>query len=138
MKWLAEELPTNIGTIDKGWLSATTSGGAGYLSFGPYVALPVGKYRFTIDYRSALSSESIAGHYDAVSAQQAGRNASKYASGELAGTDNQMTTIGATINIVKGDGPLEIRTTFSGKGELKLHRISISPDPANLNWAIAP
>lgn len=136
LQWLAHELPTNIGSIDNGWLRSTTTSAAGHLSFGPYVQLPAGNYRFTIDYRSTLSSDSIAGQWDAVAAPLAGRKAQKYAGAELVGTSGQMTTLTASLKITADDGPLEIRTTFPGKGDLQLQRITIAPDPENPNWSI--
>jgi hypothetical protein len=128
--WGPAEFSTNIGTtVGKGFeqrLIPKNKSEAGWLSFGPFVFLPAGTYRFTIDYVSqALPAEHV-GDWDVTL-----ENTKIFASGQLTGTSGQPRRMEGILNIDTTDAgkPLEIRTNYLARGDLQLISSSLQKIP---------
>lgn len=61
----AQELPSNLGTLDGLTRVATEKDGAGTLTFGPYVKLLAGLYEVTVEYESSVTDARV-GRFDIV------------------------------------------------------------------------
>jgi len=81
LQCLADNLSINIGTAVADELVPARPDAHDFLSFGPYVALPSGRYRAWLEYRS----KQPAGIWDAVAAPIDGAQRRVYGEGTLAG-----------------------------------------------------
>lgn len=119
-EWNAQALRTQVGKLQDGRLAPAVPDQAGYLSFGPYITLPSGRYHYTIEYSSLLDSSQAAGRWDIVLS-----GGQEIASGSMAGTAG---TPGRIEGEFLSDGtklPLEIRTFYPGKGDLQVSCIAL-------------
>lgn len=129
-QWRAAEFSTNIGQIvGAGFeqrLKPKDPQKEGWLSFGPSVALPAGKYRYAIDYVSATAPANHTGNWDVIL-----ENDKKLASGQLVGTLGQVQRIEGivTVETQDADKPFEIRTYYLAKGDLQLISSSLQKVP---------
>lgn len=129
-QWGPAEFSTNIGqTIGVGAsqrLVPKVHSKPDHLSFGPFVYLPAGTYRFAINYASATPINQLVGHWDV-----ALENAKTLVSGELFGTNNARQSIEGTFVISSLDAgkPLEIRTYYLAQGDLQLFSTSLQKLP---------
>lgn len=105
---------------------------AGWLSFGPSLPLPVGKYKYTLAYVSneKLSAEKTAlpvGNWDVVLQQGGAGNEKSLFSGKLVGTSGAIKQLDGIFTIAPGQEtmPLEIRTFFLAHGDLQLVSTSL-------------
>lgn len=120
-QWGATESSTNIGqVVGQGLeqrLVPKNAAEAGWLSFGPFVYLPAGKYHFAIDYASKALPTHHVGNWDVIL-----ENKKTFASGQLLGTTGQPKRIEGTLIIEPQDAdkPLEIRTNYLAQGDLQL------------------
>lgn len=122
-KWSADKLPSQIGTIFDGRLVPAQNDKAGFLSFGPYIRLPPGCYRYVIDYASNAELTRQVGRWDvSVSSGKANKEIS---AGPLHGTAGAVKHIDGIFNAKDGKAPLEIRTFFMGNGDLQIIGISL-------------
>ncbi len=100
-----------------------------FLSFGPYVSLPKGRYRFELVYSSTGGRNQHVGDWDIVS-----NSGTEPLSGPstLNGTDGKPATIAGMLNIgsLKDGHRVEIRTTFAGVAPMTIERINIEKSPA--------
>lgn len=117
--WNGSDLPGLVGGVDgTSRVAASVSSPSGYLSYGPYIDLPAGKYRVVVDYSATIQK---AGSVDVV-----GKGAHdalvELARAELiAGRHLELVlSIDAAIPV----RAVEIRTLFSA-GELTLHSVSM-------------
>ncbi|MDN6855246.1 hypothetical protein QO207_01500 [Pseudomonas sp. CAN2814] len=94
---------------------------AGAATFGPFVTLPAGRYRFDIDYASSLPANTSAGAWDVVFDKAKGT----LEKGDLPGSDNQRTQLSRQF-VSDRQQQMEIRTFLSGAGELKVYAITIT------------
>jgi len=112
----------NIGIIQSTSIkSDPNSSKSGFLSFGPYVKLPKGNYRISIDYSSLSTSHDKVGWWDIV----ANKGKTKFLRNDIFGSDGKDAVLKATFF---SDGTLndfEYRIFYNGKGDLKLHGIKV-------------
>lgn len=123
-EWRAAVLPTQIGALVGGRLVPTDRQRLGYLSYGPYVALSPGRYRFTIAYASQDEPGKPVGKWDVYQGQDA-TAAKTLAAGGLNGTSGHDSQIEGDIRIDRLGDPLEIRTFFDGGADLQLIGLSL-------------
>jgi MFS family permease len=93
----------------------------GAATFGPFVVLPPGRYRFEIDYASSLSTDASAGFWDVVFNKAKGT----LEKGDLPGSNSQRTMLSGEF-FSSSQQQVEIRTFLSGPGELKVYGITIT------------
>ena len=125
-RWKACELPTVIGSHTIECQSEKTDPSQmGYLTFGPYEALPSGKYYFEIEYLSSKDISDIAGVWDVVIALPT--QAKIIAKGDLPGTDNKINKISGffTLEQEHDMDRIEIRTLAHKDGVMRLDYIKI-------------
>lgn len=129
-QWGATEFSTNIGqVVGQGFaqrLVPKNASEAGWLSFGPFVYLPAGKYHFAIDYASNALPTNHVGNWDVIL-----ENKKTFASGQLLGTTGQPTRIEGILIIEPQDAgkPLEIRTNYLAQGDLQLISTTLQKTP---------
>ena len=99
---------------------------AGWLSFGPFLSLPTGEYRYSITYSSNISSDTHTGNWDIVL-----ENEKTLSAGKLMGTQGQPKRIEGVFNIDAKDAgkPFELRTFYLAKGDLQLISSSLQKMP---------
>ena len=120
-QWRAAEFSTNIGQlVGKGFEQRLTPKNpqmAGWLSFGPSIALPAGDYRYVIEYASNESADRHTGNWDVVL-----DNDVKLASGPFIGTQGQTRRLEGVVTVTPKDADkaFEIRAFFLAKGDLQL------------------
>lgn len=125
-KWYATSTNTQIGQVmgrgSFARIQPKDQTQPGWLSFGPSVSLPTGKYRYTLDYASNSTTDQQVGTWDLNL-----NNETPLTSGALIGTKGQIRRIEGTINIPEKDAhkPFEIRTFFLAKGDLQFISSSI-------------
>jgi hypothetical protein len=78
------DLDTEVGALDAGSCTLSSTGEAGYLDFGPYVAVPPGTYQVEIAYQAA--GDEPLGTWDVATFHQHGETPTVVEEGELAGT----------------------------------------------------
>ncbi|WP_206047208.1 hypothetical protein, partial [Noviherbaspirillum denitrificans] len=117
-EWPAEALRTQVGKLQDGMLVPAAPGNAGFLSYGPYITLPPGRYHYAIDYSSQLDASQEAGHWDI--ALSGGRMIGK---GPMQGTGGVPARIEGEFDSDGTKLPLEIRTFYPGSGDLRLSGI---------------
>lgn len=93
---------------------------SGFLSFGPYLMLPKGKYSITIQYDSSVSNDEKVGWWDIVG--DVGKT--NFFKGNVYGSDGKRAKLNTTFY---GDGQtrFEFRLYFSGVGDLQLYDIQV-------------
>jgi hypothetical protein len=93
-----------------------------WLSFGPSIPLPLGKYKYTITYISAEKADKTVGNWDVVLQQGGAGNEKFLFSGKLVGTSGVSKQIEGVLTIALGQETmaLEIRTYFLANGDLQL------------------
>ena len=120
-QWGAAELNTQIGQVvnmgSERRLIPKDSVKSGWLSFGIGVSLPVGKYRFEIDYASKAASNSHVGNWDVVL-----DNEKKLGNGKLMGLQGKTSRIEGVFTIEPQDvgKSFELRTFFLAQGDLQV------------------
>ena len=99
---------------------------AGWLSFGLGISLPVGKYRFEIDYVSKSSPNAHVGNWDVVL-----DNEKKLGNGKLMGSEGKTSRIEGVFVIEPEDvgKSFELRTFFLAQGDLQVISSSVQIRP---------
>ena len=129
-QWGPAEFSTYIGTaVGQGAaqrLVPKDKAQEGWLSFGPFVYLPVGRYHYTIDYASTALPTQQVGDWDVKL-----ENTKTLVAGPLTGTAGQARRLQGVINIDATDAgkPLEIRTHYLAQGDLQLISTSLQQVP---------
>jgi hypothetical protein len=98
----------------------------GWLSFGPFLALPAGKYRYSINYVSNVLPATHTGNWEIVL-----ENEKILTSGKLIGTQGQAQRIEGVFSIESQDAgkQFELRTYYLAKGDLQLISTSLQIVP---------
>lgn len=99
----------------------------GWLSYGPSLPLPVGRYKFNIVYSSAENAKQTVGKWDVIFPEGGSGNEKTVAAGVLLGTTGGNKQIEGVLTIQPGQEakPLEIRTYFLAQGDLQLVSTSL-------------
>ena len=120
-RWMASDLPTQIGVTMNESRIATQTEGKGFLTFGPYWAVPSGEYEVRILYSSVdlLPVNGILDVYMSdreMSLKQIG----------LETTNGQSLEKYVRVKVTNAmTGKMEIRTSYSGSGILKVDWIQL-------------
>jgi Family of unknown function (DUF6311) len=120
-RWGVTEYSTVIGKpIGKGLdqrLVPRLATEAGWLSFGPFLSLPVGQYRYSLNYSSNDVSSVQTGNWEIVL-----ENEKILKSGKLIGTQGSVQRIEGIFSIDAQDAgkPFEFRTFYLAKGDLQI------------------
>jgi hypothetical protein len=120
-QWRAAEFSTNIGhTTGTGFerrLIPKDTLKEGWLSFGPFVALPAGTYRYALSYVSDDAPSVATGTWDVVL-----ENEKKLASGPLMGTHGKTHQVEGLVTVTPQDAgkPFEIRTYYLAGASLQI------------------
>ena len=123
-EWSAEKLRTQIGKLQDGRLVPAVADKPGFLSFGPYIALPSGRYHYTIEYASRSLPSQQVGRWDIVMNSSTGVKR-EIAAGQLYGTDGATTRVEGVFETDGAKEPMEIRTHFAGSGDLQVAGIAL-------------
>ncbi len=102
-----------------------------WLSFGPSIPLPLGKYKYSIIYSSAEKADKTVGNWDVVLQHGGAGNEKLLFSGKLSGTSGVNKQIEGIFTITTGQEimPLEIRTYFLANGDLQLNATTLQKIP---------
>jgi hypothetical protein len=129
-QWGVTEYSTVIGKpIGKGLdqrLVPRLATEAGWLSFGPFLSLPVGQYRYSLNYSSNDVSSVQTGNWEIVL-----ENEKILKSGKLIGTQGSVHRIEGIFSIDAQDAgkPFEFRTFYLAKGDLQIVNSSLQKLP---------
>lgn len=129
-QWGVAEYSTVIGTrVGKGIdqrLIPRAVGEAGWLSFGPFLSLPAGQYRYAFTYTSQAASDVHTGNWDI-----AVENERILASGKLVGTQGKTQKIEGVLTITPENAgkSFEMRTYYLAKGDLQIVSSSLQKLP---------
>jgi len=129
-KWMPAEFSSEIGTVKgQGFeqsLIPKNMTKSGWLGFGPFIYLPEGKYRYTLEYRSTNDIKTPVGNWDITL-----DNITPLRSGELFGTAGKKQGIEGVFNIARDQAghALELRTKFIANHDLQLLSTSIQRLP---------
>jgi Family of unknown function (DUF6311) len=128
--WGAAELNTQVGRVvnmgHERRLTPIDSVKPGWLSFGLGISLPVGQYRFEIDYVSNASPNVHVGNWDVVL-----DNEKNLGNGKLMGAQGKTSRIegGFTIEPQDVGKSFELRTFFLAQGDLQVISSSVRKTP---------
>lgn len=129
-QWGAAELNTHVGQVinlgSERRLIPIDSVKAGWLSFGLGISLPLGKYRFDIEYASKSSPNTHVGNWDVVL-----DNEKKLGNGKLMGSESKTSRIEGVFVIEPQDvgKSFELRTFFLAQGDLQVISSSVRKIP---------
>ena len=129
-QWGAMEYSTVIGKpIGQGLdqrLVPRSPSEAGWLSFGPFLALPAGKYRYSITYSSDVLPNTETGNWEIIL-----ENKKILKSGKLIGTQGQPQRIEGVFDLEAQDAgkSFEMRTFYLAKGDLQIISSSLQKLP---------
>lgn len=129
-QWGVTEYSTVIGKpIGKGLdqrLVPRLATEAGWLSFGPFLSLPVGQYRYSLNYSSNDVSSVQTGNWEIIL-----ENEKILKSGKLIGTQGSVQRIEGIFSIDAQDAgkPFEFRTFYLAKGDLQIVNSSLQKLP---------
>lgn len=126
LEWEASSLPSKIGKKINSHVTIEQENIVGYITFGPYVALPKGKYQFHITYASKELDTIKVGKWDVVIALP--NEAKLIDEGAIFGSN------GIDNNIIKefivekefSNQKVEIRNFYNGIGGLTIKKLSIT------------
>ena len=140
-RWFASELQTRIGRIlgvgSEQLLIPTNANTAGWLSFGPYIALPAGTYRFAITFSSKASHSQQTGNWDVVVQMGDAGGEKILSTGKLMGTNGELKRIEGVliIDTTTADKPIEARTFFLAQGDLQMSSFELQKIQASLQYS---
>lgn len=123
-EWPANVLPTQVGILQDGRLAPAAADKPGFLSFGPYIVLPPGQYHYTILYASRSAPSSQVGRWD-IAMSGTGTAGREVAVGPLFGTGGANARVEGKFLTDGMQLPLEIRTFFTGSGDLQVIGIAL-------------
>ena len=126
LEWEASSLPSKIGKKINNHVTIEQENIVGHITFGPYVALPKGKYQFHITYASKELDTIKVGKWDVVIALP--NEAKLIDEGAIFGSN------GIDNNIIKkfivekefSNQKVEIRNFYNGIGGLTIKKLSIT------------
>ena len=118
----ADQLPGKTGVVNGLQRIARESGDQqGLLTYGPYQTLSAGCYRLTFTYAATSDSHG----WDAVYVRSG--ELITVAKGRLKDTGGQVQTMAIDIDLSEPANLFEMRTFFSGRGELRILKVSAKP-----------
>ena len=142
--WQGKELPGIVGTVTGPTRIATPASHAGVMSYGPYIALPPGRYQVTLRYRRSTADAVVAASAPQPGAAQTfdwrlgvfgGPAPVTVAQGRLR-ADGQVVT--EQVDVPSRLGGVELQVYYDGIGTLALDSIEIAQATAATAGAAAP
>jgi hypothetical protein len=120
-RWMAADLPSQIGEMTNESRMVTQTAGEGFLTFGPYWAVPKGEYEVGILY----SSDALIPTNGILDVYMSDRKVSLKQNG-LETTNGQSLEKYVRVKVTNAmAGKMEIRTLYSGSGTLKVDWIQL-------------
>jgi hypothetical protein len=119
----ARELPSQIGIIDGNSRKADSQRDkSGYLTFGPYIELLAGNYKFNILYESSQNNNIEVGFWD-IAINQEVINQDK-----IYGTNSKEINLILQFTIPESSNKniVEIRNYYNGTGDLTIKNLTIT------------
>jgi len=106
-------------------LARANSGRKGHLTYGPYLSLAPGDYRFEVEYRSSGAPSKPAGKWDV--AARIGPNEESVAKGDIAGTGDASGVVVGRFTMPRKEPPpvVEIRMAPDVATEAEIKRLTI-------------
>lgn len=123
----ASELNSNCGTKENEYRTAKESTDKpGHITFGPYISLSSGKYKFNINYMSSESNTTNVGTWDVVIALP--KEGKQLINGTIMGTNTKDAHIINTFTISEeyNDKKVEVRNFYNGTGNLTIKSLTIT------------
>jgi len=127
MKWNAKDLPSQTGSIlDSMRIARKHKDKPGYITFGPYVELPKGDYKFDIVYSSPAPTTIKVGNWDVVI--NLPESIKQINNGDINGTNAQDQHIKGTFTIESAYSykKIEIRNFYNGVDDLSIQKLMIT------------
>ncbi|WP_347556202.1 hypothetical protein [Robbsia sp. KACC 23696] len=129
--WQGRELPGIVGKVTGTARVATPASRADFLSYGPYIALPPGRYRVTLRYRRSADASAAASVVPPAQAKDfdwrmgvfGGSARVTLAHGRLLALAQRMTT---DITVPTRTEGVELQVYYDGIGQLALDSIEIA------------
>jgi hypothetical protein len=128
--WLASQLPSQFtDNVVANSRVASESTAAGFLTFGPYIVLPEGRYQFSIAYSSQAPVTTQVAHWESAlrDVTKAPPKEEIRADGALFGTEGRDKTLEGSFSIPKrfAKNVTEVRVFFLGKKNLTVRSLTI-------------
>lgn len=113
----ADQLDSQVGTVEGHARVATEGTSHGALTYGPYASMDAGKYQVTIQYQS----QGETGVWDVVS------DRTSLVKGPIPDSRGAIADITTTINLPDGAEGFQVRTFYSGHGRLTVFSLRLEP-----------
>jgi hypothetical protein len=126
--WPASQLPSQfLDNVVANSRVASESTAAGFLTFGPYIVLPEGRYQFSIAYSSQAPATMQVAHWDSLLDDTKAKPKEKLADGTLFGTAGREKTLEGNFVISKqfAKNFIEVRVFFLGRKNLTIRSLTI-------------
>jgi hypothetical protein len=120
MTYPAATLPSQIGSIEGNSRIASDGTAVGFLTFGPYLSLPRGKYYFQINFKAEQNSKPEVGRWDVVATNN-GKSIILMEGYLVPGNDH----ISTNFEINEKSAVVEVRTYYEGSGSLAIESLVI-------------
>jgi len=120
--WPAAVLPRVTGSPVEGSVVAAAGIQPGFVTFGPYLELPEGRYVATLRYRTQAAPEDVVGSFDVTSADGT-------PAGIVGLTGSGSRAVEVPFEVRSGDERWEFRTTTTGIASVEFVSISLAPAP---------
>ena len=121
--WRAGSLPVMSGTVVDHAVRVSGRDSTGFVTYGPYVELPAGRYTATLRYSSSARG-AVVGGFD-VSSPEAGPGPRV----ELTGTDGEVAEVEISFVVVDDEAQWEFRSSWNGVADLVVEGIRIDTSP---------
>jgi hypothetical protein len=122
MHWNASDLPSAVGVLEQTSRIAKIDHGQGFLTYGPYISLKTGTYKFEMKLNAASDVIEIVGYID-VFMPESGKQLNK-----IAIWPNGTESITGTFSVPKQASAkvVEIRTFYQGVGEISIQSLELA------------
>jgi MFS family permease len=121
-RWTADLLQTTSGRRVATEVQMKEGDQVGFVTFGPYVPLPVGRYQATVVYRSTAEAENAVGLFDVSSVQFGTTSATP-----ITGTKGASGSVAIDFDVSKKSATnrWEFRTMWNGTGDFAVEHVEI-------------
>jgi hypothetical protein len=120
LSYTGSSLPSQVGVAHKNYMEINNST-QGFITYGPYVTLPKGNYKFEVSYISSEPYAKKSGKWDVVVSGKVLNN------GDIYGSCNTNAIISDYFNISEkySNKKIEIRNYYNGVGSLVIKNLTI-------------
>ena len=123
-QWSADQLLSKVGKHEGAALVSTGSSEQGFLSFGPYIKLPAGRYRAELAYASNEPPTSALGNWDVVIGN-GNTEPLVLLREKLTGTSGMPARPSGVVDIRTENERVEIRTFYDGRGDIRVMGVAL-------------